>query len=188
MHSSLGRRRVGGTTAVVLVLMALSTAGVSAAVPAVPKQPYYADNVNVTYFVSPMLPTAQSTAAVGALNYLGTSSDFYVTSVPLDTITDVYAAPSYPTVAPYNSYFAWTTCINANSATICNAFRIDVNQNKPHSYYRSLFCHELGHTIGFGHPGGKNSDATTAEKTCMRSSPDVQVYAAADISWININY
>ena len=63
-----------------------------------------------------------------------------------------------------------------------------VNRNKPHNNYLSLFCHEIGHTRGFGHPGSLNSDATPAEKTCMRSSPDVTTYSDNDRFWINWFY
>jgi len=34
-------------------------------------------------------------------------------------------------------------------------------------------------------PGGKNSDATATEKTCMRSNPDVTTYSDNDRFWIN---
>lgn len=174
------------TLAVVLVGSLTAASGAWAYVPSVPKQPYYADSLTHTYSLSSSsLTSTQRSAATAAMNYLGSSTNMTTQAVAQTATTDVVINGSWPSTAPYNSYYAWTTCSKALNSSYCDRFRIAVNRNKSHSNWRSLFCHEIGHTLGFQNPGGKNSDATSEEKTCMRSSPDVIVYAAEDRAWIN---
>lgn len=181
--------RVRGIVLVVLLLLVASVVVAFPAwayVPDTPKRPYYADSLEHTYYISTStLASSQQTNAKDAMNYLGDNTSMTVKAVSLTTSTDVYMYGAWPTTAPYTSYYAWTTCINASNDTFCDRFRISINRNKTHNNWRSVFCHEIGHTLGFGHPGGNNSDATAAEKTCMRSSPDVTVYSDNDRFWIN---
>lgn len=147
----------------------------------------YPDNKEHTYFISSKLSTTQADAATWSMNYLDTATDMYDTKMTTKTSnTDVvFWAGTY--AGDYAKTYAWKVCVAlvSEKSDKCQQATVTINNYLPHSNYKSVLCHEVGHTLGFGHAGGANKDTTTANKTCLRDTPDVTKYATADISKIN---
>lgn len=88
--------------------------------------------------------------------------------------------------------FAWAQCTRPASSSICDQSTVTFNANKPHSDYRALACHELGHTLGLKDGQfatyGSNSASAAVDRSCMRSNPDVRYYSNHDKGHINGQY
>jgi len=151
----------------------------------------YANGTSHTYYIAAGIPTAQVTAFKAAMNYLASATDM-TTGTAAAGISDIYFQAGIYSNAPYNSWYAWTSCstFKSGSTTICNNWVVTRNNKLAHSNEQAVDCHEIGHTLGFNHapPGDANKNYTTANRTCMRGDPDVTKYATADISKINARY
>ena len=125
------------------------------------------------------------------MSYLGSSTAMTTSrTTSLTSSTDVVVGAGYYNYGDYASWYAWTTCTKKVSNTSCDRHDIIINTKNPHSNYRSVMCHEIGHSIGMGHAPAKNSYFTVASgrRSCMRGSPDVVSYSAGDRYRINALY
>lgn len=154
--------------------------------------PYYADNSEQTYYIyseSSWTTTQKSAITYAMSTVLDDSTDMSDTKQSAsDSQTDVKFMRGSYTNPPYSTYFAWVECNNAQSASVCNSFNLKLNTSKPHSNYKALFCHEVGHTAGLEHWPGNNANAADADNSCMRGSPDLTTWNSDQRSHINDRY
>ncbi|WP_241518712.1 hypothetical protein [Streptomyces sp. CB03238] len=103
---------------------------------------------------------------------------------------DVWAYATWNPTGDQKNWYAWTTCVKkvSGSSSKCDQFTIVFNHKIPHSNYKSLSCHEIGHSVGLGHASGKNSSYSSANRSCMRGNPDHNYYANHDKNHINGRY
>ncbi|WP_141747145.1 hypothetical protein [Streptomyces agglomeratus] len=84
-----------------------------------------------------------------------------------------------------NGWHGKTDCTDWNAfRTSCDIIRVRLNQSysKTASQWKSLGCHEFGHTGDIGH---RNSSNDTDGNSCMRSDKWYLNYDSHDISAIN---
>ncbi|WP_344361154.1 hypothetical protein [Streptomyces gobitricini] len=101
---------------------------------------------------------------------------------------DVWTYATWNPTGDQKNWYAWTTCVKRASGSKCDQFTIVFNHKVPHSNYKSLSCHEIGHSVGLGHASGKNSSYSSANRSCMRGNPDHNYYAKHDKNHINGRY
>ncbi len=151
--------------------------------------PYYADDANHDFYLSSSLSTTQKNAFRLAMSYLDSETDMYDTEKTiLWAGTDINAYAGTVSAGEQAGWYAWAVCNTTASANVCDRWHVVFNNHLPHSNYTALSCHEIGHTIGLDHQPGKNSDYSTANRTCMRSNPDHIDYSVHDIGHINTKY
>lgn len=152
-HAGVGRRKLGALAALVGTLIVLSTASASASGgwPTSFRAPF-ADssvhtwvstegNVSERNFWTPRWTSG------GENNYEPTDLTFTKVS-SYSSWTDIYWYVTNISAA------GDTTCMNWSTSQMCEQFRVRIDtdaDNLPILQERNLVCHEIGHTVGFGH-------------------------------------
>ncbi|MCH0540079.1 hypothetical protein I3F58_10970 [Streptomyces sp. MUM 203J] len=154
--------------------------------------PTYADNKAHSFFYDDDLSKAQRSGMDWARrNSLGAKTDM-TTSVnkKYNRQVDVWVYATWRPTGDQKHWYAWTTCVKrvSGSSSKCDQHTIVINHKLPHSNYKSLSCHEIGHSVGLGHSKGKNSSYKSADRSCMRGNPDHNYYARHDKKHINGRY
>jgi len=149
----------------------------------------YADNSHHTYFLSAGLYASEKTGIRNAMIYsLGSDTDMTVAEVAQGPKVDAWFFDAIKTTGDEANYYAWTVCLTPMSGNKCDHFAIAFNHVNPHSNYRSLACHEIGHSVGLGHAKGKNSTRPSNKRSCLRTDPDHVWFSDHDRSHINGRY
>lgn len=157
----------------------------------------YADSSHHTFWYSQTtLGSTRYTAAEEARTYsLANNTDMTTALVP----TNQYLPTTDVTVIMQNgalhpTWYAWTECKPGyDLGSVCDAFIVSLSTTVGHSNYRSLMCHEFGHTIGLKDGqnatyGPNSSSSNSTDRSCMRSSPDWNYYSNHDRGHINARY
>jgi hypothetical protein len=187
----MSKKRLLAASALAVSFLVLGPAALAAAPADTAFRKPYADNAEHTFFTATSLSTTQRDAAVWVMqNSVDSPTDMFDTRMTYQSsATDVVFSAATYTKAPYSGWYAWATCEQmVFLSDRCEQFTVKFNNKNPHSNYKALACHEVGHTIGFADGTGSNKDATTAARTCMRANPDVTKYASADVTKINKRY
>jgi len=152
--------------------------------------PVFADNASQTFFYDDDLGSTRTSAmeyarinALDAPTVMTTSRKTSYTA-----LVDVWSYGEWTPSGDERSWYAWTQCVRLLSISQCEQHVIVFNMVLPHSDYKSLACHEIGHFVGLGHASGLNSDETVSEKSCMRGRPDHRDYAVHDHKHLTSRY
>lgn len=151
-------------------------------------QQWHEDSSHAVY-IHPNMRTNDSNGMTSALNYILSPTSMNVSIVASTTgaDVDVRIVSGLP-----SNVLAQTPCIVSVNSSFCRKWQIQysANLNNVSSVPIALACHELGHTLGFGHGGlnDLNSGYVPVERTCLRGGPDVYQYAARDKSQITAQY
>ncbi|MEN8651237.1 hypothetical protein ABCR94_11475 [Streptomyces sp. 21So2-11] len=150
--------------------------------------PGYADNKAHSFFYDDDLSSAQR-AGMGWARTKSLAPTDMTTSVnsAYNKQVDVWGYATWRPTGDQRSWYAWTTCIK-QAGSKCDQHTIVFNHKLPHSNYKSLSCHEIGHSVGLGHHSGKNSSYSSATRSCLRGNPDHTYYSSHDKSHINGRY
>ncbi|MDW8807474.1 hypothetical protein P1P68_22465 [Streptomyces scabiei] len=153
--------------------------------------PLYADNSGHSFFYDDDLSSGQRSGMGWArTNSLGPTDMTTSVNSGYNSQVDVWAYSTWNPTGDQVDWYAWTTCIKkvSGSSSKCDQFTIVFNNREPHSNYKSLSCHEIGHSVGLGHHSGKNSSFASGNRSCLRGSPDHTAYSSHDKSHINGRY
>lgn len=153
----------------------------------------YADNSSHDFWYSyTNLGSARYNGVHNARIYSLEPTDISTSQVSTPTIyTDVLVIMSNPNPS-FPTAYAWFTCTTTIGSDRCDQGVVYLSNTVPHSDYWSLACHEIGHSVGLkdgqNATYGVNSSSPTADRSCMRSSPDHRYYSNHDKGHINAKY
>ncbi|WP_262387153.1 hypothetical protein [Streptomyces sp. TRM49041] len=154
--------------------------------------PLFADNKAHSFFYDDDLSSKQRSGMDWARKKSLAGPTDMTTSVnrSYNKQVDVWSYATWNPTGDQKKWYAWTTCVKrvSGSSKKCDQFTIVFNNKVPHSNYKSLSCHEIGHSVGLGHASGKNSSYTSANRSCMRGNPDHNYYSKHDKKHINGRY
>ena len=149
----------------------------------------HADNKAHSFFFDDDLSAAQKSGVDWARkNSLAPTDMTTSVNTTYNTKVDVWVYSTWNPPADLRNAYAWASCIKRVNAAKCDQHELVINNKLPHSNYKSLGCHEIGHTVGLGHASGKNSSYSTPNRSCMRGNPDHNYYSTHDKNHINGAY